>query len=347
MPGSFSPRPRRAASGLEGPLQQRARQRDAAGMTSQYTYLYTPQQMADWLEWYRDTLRDGRRWFAHSLPGRDGMVPRVVRYRTAQQQLLGAGIYRVSASFEQRGASLMPAEQAPGPDDVLLLHYQGDYVDVKGHAINVTGSPGFSSLPDGPVLTGAHSWFGGGTATAGGGPARLYTDFSTDFDLNATDFTIQQWSYVPSPNSRPRAFLSIADDSDGPSGNGRTEYFIGIPSGAPFVNPAGALFPIGDNSSEVLSLADLTFGVWQHSFFQRRGDLYHWGLAGVVRAAAINSYRRGAGPKRIFIGQSALTLDIDGFYGYLAESRVTRAALFSGLTPGQPYAIPPYPFADF
>lgn len=42
MPGSFAPRPRRATSPLDGPLQQRARQRDAAGMASQYTYVYTP-----------------------------------------------------------------------------------------------------------------------------------------------------------------------------------------------------------------------------------------------------------------------------------------------------------------
>lgn len=114
MPGSFTPRQRRAASSIDGPLQQRARQRDAAGMTSQYTYVYTPAQMAVWLAWYRETLLSGRRWFAADLPGRDGMVQRIVRYTSVRQQLLGAGIYRVEATFEQRGASMdVSASQGP------------------------------------------------------------------------------------------------------------------------------------------------------------------------------------------------------------------------------------------
>lgn len=111
MPGGFEPRPRRRTSPLEGPLQQRAHQRDAAGMASQYAYIYTAEQMAVWRDWYRDTLLDGRRWFVHSLPGAGGMVSRVVRYRSVQQQLLGSGIYRVSAGFEQRGSSLQPQLQ--------------------------------------------------------------------------------------------------------------------------------------------------------------------------------------------------------------------------------------------
>lgn len=110
MPGSFDPRPRRAASSIEGPLQQRARQRDAAGMASEYTYVYTPGEMAQWLDWYRNTLREGRRWFAHSLPGRGGVVQRVVRYLGVSQRLVGGGIYRVAARFEQRGASVVPVE---------------------------------------------------------------------------------------------------------------------------------------------------------------------------------------------------------------------------------------------
>ena len=105
QPGAFAPRPRRAASSIDGPLQQRARQRDAAGLTSEYTFVYTPDEMAAWRTWWRDVLLEGRRWFNMALPGQGGMVQRVVRYLEAPQQLLGAGIYRVSARFEQRGAA--------------------------------------------------------------------------------------------------------------------------------------------------------------------------------------------------------------------------------------------------
>lgn len=349
MPGSFEPRPRRAASPLEGPLQQRGRQRDAAGMTSQYTYLYTPQQMALWLEWWRDDLLQGRRWFAHSLPGRAGMVPRVVRYRTVQQQLLGAGIYRVSASLEQRGASLMPAAEVGDPffaDVVLLMHYQGDFIDEKGHTVNVTGAPGFSTAPD-PVLTGSHSLFAGGTPTGGGGPARLYTDFSSDFDLNSTDFTMEQWSYVPATQTRPRAFLSVKDDSDGPAGDGELEYYIGIPNGGSPPTELGVIYPNGPTGVATIGLHAVTLGAWQHSFYQRRGNEYSYGIGGFVRGLHSDAYRRPSGQKRVYIGQDTLSLNVDGFYGYLAESRITRAARYSGFSSvGDPYQVPAAPFQD-
>lgn len=113
LPGSLSPRPRRAASAIEGPLQQRARQRDFAGALSRYAFIYTPAEMAEWLEWFRDVLLQGRRWFAIALPGAGGLINRVARYRDVQQEHLGAGIYRVNATFEQRGASLEPFGSLP------------------------------------------------------------------------------------------------------------------------------------------------------------------------------------------------------------------------------------------
>ncbi len=108
MPGTLTPRDRRAASSIDGPLQARARQRDFAGARSQYAFVYTPQEMAVWREFYDTTLRAGRRWFGIALPGRGGLEQRVVRYVSVSESLLGAGIYRVDAAFEQRGASRVP-----------------------------------------------------------------------------------------------------------------------------------------------------------------------------------------------------------------------------------------------
>lgn len=167
MPGAFAPRGRRAASSTEGPLQQRARQRDDAGLASQYTYVYTPAEMLVWREWYRITLIDGRRWFAHALPGAGGMVPRVVRYRSVQQQLLGAGLYRVSASFEQRGASLLPVDDGdPLWQYVVLLLQGGDLTDHSsyGRTASATGvteditSWQPASLPGFQVTNGLVTW---------------------------------------------------------------------------------------------------------------------------------------------------------------------------------------------
>lgn len=118
--GSFEPRLRRAVSPLEGQLQQRARQRDAAGMTSHYTYTYTPAHMAVWLDWYQQVLLSGKRWFAASLPGNGGLQIRVVKYVRVQQRLLGNGVYQIDAEFEQRGQSKL-AEYDDAWDTVVFL----------------------------------------------------------------------------------------------------------------------------------------------------------------------------------------------------------------------------------
>lgn len=127
LPGSMNPRPRRAASAIEGPLLQRARQRDFAGALSRYAFIYTPAQMATWLEWFRDVLLQGRRWFAIALPGAGGLVNRVARYHEVQQEHLGAGIYRVNATFEQRGAAVEPFGSLPEDSYAYYSLSAGDF----------------------------------------------------------------------------------------------------------------------------------------------------------------------------------------------------------------------------
>ena len=172
MPGSFQPRMRRVASSIDGPLQQRARQRDAAGLASQYTYIYTPAQMQVWRDWHRDTLLEGRRWFAHALPGRTGLAQRVVRYRSVQQQLLGIGLYRVSASFEQRGRSVAP--QLPPPLDVQIdLNCRTNAGLDSSAGIVLSGAdPGANYLVsvEQRVYTAWSRWDSDGSPSAGGLP---------------------------------------------------------------------------------------------------------------------------------------------------------------------------------
>lgn len=118
-------------------------------MTSQYIYTYTPQQLQVWRDWYRDTLLRGRRWFAHALPGQGGLVSRVVRYIEVQEQLLGVGIYRVSARFEQRGASLPPETDVGDQHwgNVLFLLNGQDIVTKDAGPLNLTlGNTGAMAL---------------------------------------------------------------------------------------------------------------------------------------------------------------------------------------------------------
>lgn len=131
--GSLSPRPRRAASS-DGPLEQRARQRDFAGALSQYPFMYTPADMAAWREWFRTMLLDGRRWFTIALPGDGGVVTRVVKYREVREHKLGAGNYRVDATFEQRGSAVAPRSISY----LFLDTFRGDSGDdIEGHSPDI------------------------------------------------------------------------------------------------------------------------------------------------------------------------------------------------------------------
>lgn len=103
--GGFAPRARLAESGLDWQTQRRPRQRDWSGTKSRHTFVYSPAQMAVWRAWWRDDLLQGARWFVQQLPGDGGMAPRTVRYLDVRQTLLSAGIYRVEASLEHRGAT--------------------------------------------------------------------------------------------------------------------------------------------------------------------------------------------------------------------------------------------------
>lgn len=102
-PGTLTPRGRRAGSSLDGAPQSRARQRDVAGLQQQLSWVYTPDEMALWRAWYETTLSQGRYWFAAYLPGLRGLKrPKLVRYLTMSEQLLGSGLYRVTATLELR-----------------------------------------------------------------------------------------------------------------------------------------------------------------------------------------------------------------------------------------------------
>jgi hypothetical protein len=226
-------------------------------------------------------------------------------------------------------------------DVVLLLHYNGSFANAFGFTFSQGGSTGtaFSVNPPGPVLAGSGSFFGNGNAFAGGNTAVAISSFSDTLDLNATDFTLEQFSFVPSANSRPRSFCTIRDSG---SGDGLLEYFLGLPNGGAVNNLIGGVYPSSAGFTTVINGTNTPYGSWVHSALVREGNTYSIYVEGVRYNVATNAYRRPAGPKRIFIGQSTSTLS-DGFYGYIDETRITKAARYSGAT----YVIPSYPFPDY
>lgn len=102
-------RERRALSGPPGNTQLRNRTRDALNDIDS-GWMYTSAEMAIWRAWYEDTLLDGMRWFAITVPGAGGWIQRVAKFRTKtlRAEYLGSGVYRVSAQMQQRGTSAAP-----------------------------------------------------------------------------------------------------------------------------------------------------------------------------------------------------------------------------------------------
>lgn len=252
QPGSFDPRPRRAASSIDGLLQQRARQRDAAGMTSQYTFVYTPAQIAVWRDWWRDDLLNGRRWFAMSLPGAGGMISRVVRYRDIQLQLLGTGIYRVSASIEQRGASLSPKMADPPGVVGFLCQFDtlvapGAVLSDVGPNVNLSGS---AALQSGVVKFGSQALY----VPAG---SSAITTATINVPLTGRSWRWEFWTHRAADVGR---IISLND-----SANGR-RYFTGLA-------PSGYVYDLGSDtggSSGWHPAAGPSAGVWVHVAIEQK-----------------------------------------------------------------------------
>lgn len=190
QPGVLSPRERRAASAREGPLQLRARQRDFAGAVSSYVFTYTAEEIGIWRNWYKQELLDGRRTFAIDLPGRGGLATRVVRYHSVQETYLGLGIYRIQATFEQRGASLNPRTTSVYSIDLSSIGNAGSNSSVGVLLSGLDASSEYRlTLPtgrlyvaysyfatDGEAVVPGKAWANGFIATGGPGASVGYTD---------------------------------------------------------------------------------------------------------------------------------------------------------------------------
>lgn len=106
----LQPLERRAIAAEGNPL-ARARALDFGG-TYSAVWTYTPTQMAVWIDWFENTLKRTL-WFACPLHGAGGFITRVVRYVGVTKTFLGAGVWRVQAELELRGASVAPVAALP------------------------------------------------------------------------------------------------------------------------------------------------------------------------------------------------------------------------------------------
>lgn len=227
-----------------------------------------------------------------------------------------------------RGPAMLGAAGDPYFANVVLLtHFDGSLADVAGHAMSA----------DGTTFTGTNAKFSqslnvGGTSPGGGGSNVVYsTSTSTDWDLNAGDFTIEGWMWFNTTPTRPRTLIRIADNS---SADGASEYQI--------VNDGAGrsyyfFYPGGSQDSSVAAVTNS----WTHLAFARAGNSYKVFVNGVYVAGPISATRAGSGPKKLFIGNSRRSF-VDGHDGMIDDVRVTKGVARYSAT----FTPPAAPFED-
>ena len=193
---------------------------------------------------------------------------------------------------------------------VLLLHFDGDLVDEKGHAFSADGTTFTASgkFADAVDI--------GGTAVTGGGANVVYLDTATtDLWLDDGDFTIEGWvKNNATDNNRPRTLVALKYGSDDYARIGINE------TGETF----SGLVRTGVSTSSVISTSIVaTTGVWFHVALTRNGDTYKYFVNGVDVGSTTSSYRIASQNISCFVGNSARSF-VDALCGEIDDLRITK-----------------------
>ena len=194
---------------------------------------------------------------------------------------------------------------------VLMLHFDGDLVDEKGHAFSADGTTFTTSgkFSDAVDI--------GGTAVTGGGANVVYLDTATtDLWLDGGDFTIEGWvKNNATDNNRPRTLVALKYGSDDYARigiNETDEKFLG-------------LVRTGVSTTSIISTSIVaTTGVWFHVALTRNGDTYKYFVNGVdVGSTTTSSYRIASQNISCFVGNSARSF-VDALCGQIDDLRITK-----------------------
>lgn len=174
----FAGRERRATSPQPGLPQLRGRAREQIVDVRGVRWVYSPAQMAVWVEWYADEIDDGDRWFEVSLPGVGGWVTRMARYvGPVERRHMGAGFFELTADLE-----INHGRRPPSPHPVLLMHWDGGFVDATGITTFTPEGAGYS------FVTGETGFGQAVSATSNG---RAAGSSSRDLAIGTQKYTIE------------------------------------------------------------------------------------------------------------------------------------------------------------
>lgn len=274
---------------------------------------------------FTDTSTGSPTGWAWDFTG-DGVVDSTVQNPT--YIYASPGLYSVtlvtsnaSGAAQARVLAAIQVTVPPTPTDqfwanvVLLMHFDGDYTDSSSLA-QAFSNTGTTLSAAGAKFT--QSVSPNGTNPGGGGTSIVKSDVSrTEYDLNASDFTMEAWVYSLSTvtsSVNPIVSLTKVNDAIGMSlslyGNGtgtslRLDYEVG----------AGI-------QSIASATGAIVTGTWYHVAATRSGNTYHLFIDG-VQVSTVNDASRGvvtAHKAKIgnFDGQAG------GLHGIIDEVRVTK-----------------------
>ena len=193
---------------------------------------------------------------------------------------------------------------------VLMLHFDGDLVDEKGHAFSADGTTFTASgkFADAVDI--------GGTAVTGGGANVVYLDTATtDLWLDGGDFTIEGWCKNDATNNdRPRTLVRLS--------YGTSDYLaIGISEVS--TDTWYFQYRTGISTTTGASVGVPTPGQWFHLAYVRSGDTHYCIVNGTVLVTFINSYRIPEQAINCFIGNSRRSF-VDALCGQIDDLRITK-----------------------
>ncbi len=212
---------------------------------------------------------------------------------------------------------------------VLLMHLNGDLIDVKGHPFSTVGG---SFVTDGPFGTQARD-IGGDSPSGGGGNCLYSTSPSTDWWMDDGDFSIEITAMRDMTSAgRPRMFIRLAEGT-----TGRDYLDIGMSDST---LPINVQVRTGLASTETLASSFTpASGAWHRYHFRRSGDTHTLHVDGAEVLNFVRTYRAASAGINVYIGNNTPGF-VDGLKGRIKEVRITKGV-------ARPIQAQTAPFPDF
>lgn len=212
---------------------------------------------------------------------------------------------------------------------VLLMHLNGDLVDVKGNAFSTVGG---SFVTDGPFGTQARD-IGGDSPGGGGGNCLYATNPSTAWWMDDGDFSIELTGMrdMDASAGRPRAFIRLAETST------QRDYLqIGMSTAT---DPINIQVRTGIASTESINSSFTpAAGAWHRYHFRRVGDVHTLYVDETKVLEVTRTYRAASAAIHIYMGNNTPGF-VDGLKGRIKEVRITKGV-------ARPVEAPTAPFPN-